>query len=101
MKIGDASHRRKNITSSFGDSHSDVDGLTPIGWRDVIHKFTYEGHHTFVVQLGPRAGCILFIIPGVTYLLASSRAFSTFIWLHGIMIFFYPPIIILIFLLLY
>lgn len=42
--------------------------------RDVIRESTYEGHHTFVVQLGLRYGMILFIVSEVMFPLAFSRA---------------------------
>nr|YP_010890623.1 cytochrome c oxidase subunit 3 [Lycopodium japonicum]WJK71482.1 cytochrome c oxidase subunit 3 [Lycopodium japonicum] len=44
-------------------------------WRDVIRESTYEGHHTFVVQLGLRYGFILFIVSEVMSFLAFFRAF--------------------------
>ncbi|XBI46872.1 hypothetical protein VPH35_110990 [Triticum aestivum] len=33
-----------------------------VWWRDVLHESMLEGHHTKVVQLGPRYGSILFIV---------------------------------------
>jgi cytochrome c oxidase subunit 3 len=33
-----------------------------VWWRDVIHESAYQGHHTFVVQLGLHYGMILFIV---------------------------------------
>nr|VDD26767.1 unnamed protein product [Brassica rapa] len=33
-----------------------------VWWRDVLRESTLEGHHTKVVQLGPRYGSILFIV---------------------------------------
>nr|YP_010881095.1 cytochrome c oxidase subunit 3 [Moerckia flotoviana]QDE10613.1 cytochrome c oxidase subunit 3 [Pallavicinia lyellii]WIA66597.1 cytochrome c oxidase subunit 3 [Moerckia flotoviana] len=47
-----------------------------VWWRDVIRESTYEGHHTFVVQLGLRYGMIPFIVSEVMFPLASFRAFS-------------------------
>nr|YP_010881178.1 cytochrome c oxidase subunit 3 [Pellia epiphylla]WIA66721.1 cytochrome c oxidase subunit 3 [Pellia epiphylla var. borealis]WIA66680.1 cytochrome c oxidase subunit 3 [Pellia epiphylla]WIA66762.1 cytochrome c oxidase subunit 3 [Pellia epiphylla var. borealis]WIA66803.1 cytochrome c oxidase subunit 3 [Pellia epiphylla]WIA66844.1 cytochrome c oxidase subunit 3 [Pellia epiphylla] len=47
-----------------------------VWWRDVIRESTYEGHHTFVVQLGPRYGMILSIVSEVMFFSASLRAFS-------------------------
>jgi cytochrome c oxidase subunit 3 len=41
-----------------------------VWWRDVIRESTYEGHHTFVVQLGLRYGMILFIVSEVMFFLA-------------------------------
>ncbi|KAI5669077.1 hypothetical protein M9H77_18930 [Catharanthus roseus] len=32
-----------------------------VWWRDVLRESTLEGHHTKVIQLGLRYGCILFI----------------------------------------
>nr|YP_003412086.1 cytochrome c oxidase subunit 3 [Phaeoceros laevis]ACT75294.1 cytochrome c oxidase subunit 3 [Phaeoceros laevis] len=46
-----------------------------VWWRDVICEFTYEGHHTFMVQLGLRYGMILFIVFEVMFFLAFFRAF--------------------------
>lgn len=46
-----------------------------VWWRDVIRESTYEGHHTFVVQLGLRYGMILFIVSEVMFFLAFFRAF--------------------------
>nr|YP_002860288.1 cytochrome c oxidase subunit 3 [Nothoceros aenigmaticus]ACC86811.1 cytochrome c oxidase subunit 3 [Nothoceros aenigmaticus] len=49
---------------------------TMIVWRrDVIRESTYEGHHTFMVQLGLRYGMILFIVSEVTFFLAFLWAF--------------------------
>lgn len=47
-----------------------------VWWRDVVRESTYEGHHTFVVQLGLRYGMILFIVSEVMFFSASFRAFS-------------------------
>ncbi len=44
-----------------------------VWWRDVVRESTYEGHHTFVVQLGLRYGMILFIVSEVMF-------FSAFFW---------------------
>jgi cytochrome c oxidase subunit 3 len=33
-----------------------------VWWHDIICESIYEGHHTFVVQLGLRYGMILFIV---------------------------------------
>jgi cytochrome c oxidase subunit 3 len=41
-----------------------------VWWRDVVRESTYEGHHTFVVQLGLRYGMILFIVSEVMFFLA-------------------------------
>ena len=46
-----------------------------VRWRDVVRESTYEGHHTFVVQLGLRYGMILFIVSEVMFFLAFFRAF--------------------------
>nr|AHG59251.1 cytochrome oxidase subunit III [Bryum argenteum] len=46
-----------------------------VWWRDVIRESTYEGHHTFVVQLGLRYGMILFIVSEVMSFLAFFWAF--------------------------
>ena len=46
-----------------------------VWWRDVIRESTYEGHHTFVVQLGLRYGMILFIVSEVMFFLAFFWAF--------------------------
>nr|YP_009478085.1 cytochrome oxidase subunit 3 [Anthoceros angustus]AVP12831.1 cytochrome oxidase subunit 3 [Anthoceros angustus] len=45
-----------------------------VWWRDVTRESTYEGHHTFVVQLGLRYGMILFIVSEVMFSLAFFRA---------------------------
>jgi cytochrome c oxidase subunit 3 len=44
-----------------------------VWWHNVIRESTYEGHHTFVVQLGLRYGMILFIMSEV-------MSFLTFFW---------------------
>ncbi|WOG81117.1 hypothetical protein DCAR_0100262 [Daucus carota subsp. sativus] len=41
-----------------------------VWWRDVLRESTLEGHHTKVVQLGPRYGFILFIVSEVMFLFA-------------------------------
>jgi len=46
-----------------------------VWWRNIIHESTYEGHHTFVVQLGLRYGMILFIVSKVMSFLAFFWAF--------------------------
>nr|YP_010042061.1 cytochrome c oxidase subunit 3 [Douinia plicata]QPB46089.1 cytochrome c oxidase subunit 3 [Douinia plicata] len=46
-----------------------------VWWRDVVRESTYEGHHTFVVQLGLRYGMILFIVSEVMFFLAFFWAF--------------------------
>jgi cytochrome c oxidase subunit 3 len=46
-----------------------------VWWRDVIRESTYEGHHTFVVQLGLCYGMILFIVSEVMFFLAFFWAF--------------------------
>jgi cytochrome c oxidase subunit 3 len=45
-----------------------------VRWRDVIRESTLEGHHTKVVQLGPRYGFIPSIVSEVMFLFAFSRA---------------------------
>ncbi|KAI3664776.1 hypothetical protein L1987_89441 [Smallanthus sonchifolius] len=47
-----------------------------VWWRDVLRESTLEGHHTKVVQLGPRYGFILFIVSEVMFLFALFRASS-------------------------
>lgn len=47
-----------------------------VWWRDVIRESTLEGHHTKVVQLGPRYGSIPFIVSEVMFLFALFRASS-------------------------
>jgi len=46
-----------------------------VWWRNIIRESTYEGHHTFVVQLGLRYGMILFIVFKVMSFLAFFWAF--------------------------
>jgi cytochrome c oxidase subunit 3 len=46
-----------------------------VWWRDVLREATYEGHHTFVVQLGLRIGFLLFIVSEVMFFLAFFWAF--------------------------
>jgi len=46
-----------------------------VWWRNIIRESTYEGHHTFVVQLGLRYGMILFIVSKVMSFLAFFWAF--------------------------
>ncbi|KAJ9130337.1 hypothetical protein P3X46_034696 [Hevea brasiliensis] len=41
-----------------------------VWWRDVLRESTLEGHHTKVVQLGPRYGFIPFIVSEVMFLFA-------------------------------
>ncbi|CAH2057165.1 unnamed protein product, partial [Thlaspi arvense] len=41
-----------------------------VWWRDVLRESTLEGHHTKVVQLGPRYGSILFIVSEVMFFFA-------------------------------
>ncbi|CAN0918645.1 Cytochrome c oxidase subunit 3 [Linum grandiflorum] len=38
-----------------------------VWWRDVLRESTLEGHHTKIVQLGPRYGFILFIVSEVMF----------------------------------
>ncbi|GJZ14880.1 cytochrome c oxidase subunit 3 [Tanacetum coccineum] len=45
-----------------------------VWWRDVLRESTLEGHHTKVIQLGPRYGFILFIVSEVMFLFALFRA---------------------------
>lgn len=47
-----------------------------VWWRDVLRESTLEGHHTQVVQLGPRYGFILFIVSEVMFFFAFFRASS-------------------------
>ncbi|KAK7370566.1 hypothetical protein VNO78_37468 [Psophocarpus tetragonolobus] len=47
-----------------------------VWWRDVLRESTLEGHHTKVVQLGPRYGSIPFIVSEVMFLFAFFRASS-------------------------
>jgi cytochrome c oxidase subunit 3 len=51
-----------------------------VWWRDVIRESTYEGHHTFVVQLGLRYGMILFIVSEVMFFLAFFGLFFILLW---------------------
>lgn len=44
-----------------------------VWWRDVLRESTLEGHHTKVVQLGPRYGFILFLVSEVLF-------FFSFFW---------------------
>ncbi|CAN0930430.1 Cytochrome c oxidase subunit 3 [Linum grandiflorum] len=41
-----------------------------VWWRDVLRESTLEGHHTKIVQLGPRYGFILFIVSEVMFFFA-------------------------------
>src|SRR5689334_15153301 len=41
-----------------------------VWWRDVIRESTFEGHHTYLVQLGLRYGMILFIVSEIMFFLA-------------------------------
>ncbi|KAK4712659.1 hypothetical protein R3W88_007172 [Solanum pinnatisectum] len=47
-----------------------------VWWGDVLRESTFEGHHTKVVQLGPRYGFILFIISEVMFFFALFQASS-------------------------
>ncbi|CAK9173709.1 unnamed protein product, partial [Ilex paraguariensis] len=47
-----------------------------VWWRDVLRESTLEGHHTKVVQLGPRYGFLLFIVSEVMFFFAFFRASS-------------------------
>ncbi|XP_073271483.1 uncharacterized protein [Primulina huaijiensis] len=47
-----------------------------VWWRDVLRESTLEGHHTKVIQLGPRYGVILFIVSEFMFFFAFFRAFS-------------------------
>jgi cytochrome c oxidase subunit 3 len=51
-----------------------------VWWRDVICEYIYEGHHTFMVQLGFRYGMILFIVFEVMSFLAFFGFFSILLW---------------------
>jgi cytochrome c oxidase subunit 3 len=44
-----------------------------VWWRDVIRESTYQGHHTFRVQIGLRYGMILFIVSEIMF-------FAAFFW---------------------
>jgi len=44
-------------------------------WRDVVRESTFEGHHTFIVQVGLRYGMVLFIISEIMFFLAFFWAF--------------------------
>ena len=44
-----------------------------VWWRDVLRESTLEGHHTKVVQLGPRYGFILFIVSEVRLSFKTTR----------------------------
>ena len=46
-----------------------------VWWRDVIREGTYQGHHTYLVQIGVRYGMILFIVSEVMFFLAFFWAF--------------------------
>ncbi|XAR51008.1 Cytochrome-c oxidase [Bertholletia excelsa] len=45
-----------------------------VWWHNVLRESTLEGHHTKVIQLGLRYGCILFIVSEVMSLFAFFRA---------------------------
>ena len=44
-------------------------------WRDVIREGTFEGQHTYIVQLGLRMGMLLFIVSEVMFFFAFFWAF--------------------------
>jgi cytochrome c oxidase subunit 3 len=46
-----------------------------VWWRDVVREGTYQGHHTYPVQVGLRYGMILFIVSEVMFFLAFFWAF--------------------------
>ena len=46
-----------------------------VWWRDVVREATFEGHHTFLVQLGLRYGMILFIVSEIMFFVAFFWAF--------------------------
>jgi cytochrome c oxidase subunit 3 len=46
-----------------------------VWWRDVVRESTFEGHHTFLVQLGLRYGMILFIVSEIMFFVAFFWAF--------------------------
>ncbi|KAF6168549.1 hypothetical protein GIB67_005161 [Kingdonia uniflora] len=45
-----------------------------IWWHDVICESTFEGHHSTVIQLGPRYGFIPFVVSEIMLLFALFRA---------------------------
>lgn len=46
-----------------------------VWWRDIIRESTFEGHHTYAVQVGLRYGVILFIISEIMFFVAFFWAF--------------------------
>lgn len=46
-----------------------------VWWRDVVREGTYEGQHTYAVQVGLRYGVLLFIISEVMFFVAFFWAF--------------------------
>lgn len=46
-----------------------------VWWRDVVREATFEGHHTYAVQVGLRYGVLLFIISEVMFFVAFFWAF--------------------------
>ena len=46
-----------------------------VWWRDVVREASFQGHHTFKVQLGIKYGVILFIVSEVMFFLAFFWAF--------------------------
>ena len=53
-----------------------------VWWRDVLRESTLEGHHTKVVQLGPRYGFLLFLVSEVLFCFFSGF-FSFFFGTYG------------------
>ncbi|KAG5595189.1 hypothetical protein H5410_036421 [Solanum commersonii] len=47
-----------------------------VWWRDILRESMFEGHHTKVVQLGPRYGFIMFTVSEVMFFFALFRASS-------------------------
>lgn len=46
-----------------------------VWWRDVIREGTYQGHHTYPVQIGLRYGVLLFIVSEIMFFVAFFWAF--------------------------
>jgi cytochrome c oxidase subunit 3 len=46
-----------------------------VWWRDIVREGTYEGQHTYLVQLGLRNGMLLFIVSEVMFFFAFFWAF--------------------------
>ncbi|CAN0918595.1 Cytochrome c oxidase subunit 3 [Linum grandiflorum] len=51
-----------------------------VWWCDVIRESMLEGHHTKIVQLGPRYGFILFIVSEVMFFFAFFGLLFILLW---------------------